>query len=112
MFKLNQSTTYTWPVVVLVPTNGGQQDKQTFDGEFRRLSQTRLQELQTQITDGTIKDADFVREVLIGWKGITNDGGDVPFSEDALAQLLDVPGVAAAVVMSFVESLTGLKRKN
>jgi len=112
MFKLTQSNTYTWPVSVNIPVNGGQYDKQTFDGEFKRLSDARLKEIRSSIEAGQLTDADFVRELMVGWKGVTDDGADVPFSQSTLAQLLDIPGVAAAVVMAVVESLAGLKRKN
>ena len=112
MFKLNQSTTYTWPVSVNIPTNGGQYDKQTFDGVFKRITDARLKEIRAAIEADQITDAQFVRELMVDWKGVTDDGSDVPFSQEALDQMLNIPGVAAAVVVAVVESLSGLKRKN
>ena len=112
MFKLTQSTSYTWPVAVNLPTNGGQFDRQTFDAEFKRLSDGRLKEIRAKVDAGELTDADFVREVLVGWNGITDGEHEVPFSESAREQLLDIPGVAAAIIIAVVESLSGLKRKN
>jgi len=51
--------------------------------------------------------------VLIGWAGVTDDDGkDIPFSQSALQQLLDVPMLAAAITLAYFESLQGAKRKN
>jgi len=112
MFKLNQTATYFWPVTVAVPADGGRHEKETFDGEFRRMSQSRLKDLQAQIEAGKMTDDGFVREVLVGWKGVTSGGEDVPFSASALDQLLDIPQVAASIVVAFAESHAGIIRKN
>ena len=51
--------------------------------------------------------------MLVGWDGVNDDSGDaVPFSERSRDQLLDVPLVASAVVLAWLGSLTGIKRKN
>ena len=112
MFKLNQSQTYFWPVSVQIPSNGGTFEKQVFDGEFKRMTDSRLKEIRAKVEADEMTDADFVREVMVGWKGVTDDGVDVPFSQSTLDQLLEIPGVSAAVVVSVIESLSGLKRKN
>jgi len=113
MFVISQSNSYKWPVSVEFPVDGGKTEKQSFDGEFKRLSQTRIEEIRKQIEDGNITDRDFSREVLIGWTGIV-DGNkeEVPFTESARDALLDVPLVSSAVVMAFMNSLAGIRRKN
>lgn len=112
MFKLNQSTAYFWPVVVNLPANNGSFEKQTFDGEFKRLTDSRLKEIQAKVAAGEITDAEFVREVMVGWKGVSDEGEDVPFSEGNLARMLEIPGTAGAIITAVIESLSGLKRKN
>lgn len=113
MFILNQAPTYLWPVKVELPVSGGKHEKHTFDAEFRRLSQSRMVEIGKAIDAGTTSDIELAREVLAGWKGIVGaDGQDIPYSEAARDALLDVPLVAAAVVMAFFESAAGAKRKN
>ena len=87
--------------------------RQTFDGEFRRLSQTRIAQIGEEIKTDHITDADLAAEVLVGWSGVTDDSGqDVPFSQSALQQLLDVPMLAGAITIAYFESLQGAKRKN
>jgi len=111
MFKLSLSETYTWPVQVKLPVDGGKFLIQTFDAVFKRGSQTHIKEL---LAAEGISDVDFSRDVLVGWKGITDDAGnEVPFSEGARDRLLDVPAVSAAIVEAFVLSASGqAKRKN
>lgn len=113
MFKIIQPTEYSWGITVELPADGGRVEKQTFDGIFKRVSQTRLGEIQKSIEANEMRDIDLAREVLIGWKGVVDGNGEeVPFSESARDQLLDIPMVAAAVVIAFMQSITGAKRKN
>lgn len=112
-FVLKQSDTYSWPIAFDIPVDGGRMQRQTFDGDFRRLSQSRITEIGQQIKADEITDADLASEVLVGWSGVTDaDGKDVPFSQKALEQLLDVPMLASAITISYFESLQGAKRKN
>lgn len=112
MFKLKQSETFLWPVTVQVPVDGGKYCKETFEVEFRRFANSRLAEMNAAIVAEQMDDAGFVREVVSGWKGVTDDGDEVPFSPSALAQLLDMQGVARAIVLAYRDALTGMLRKN
>lgn len=112
-FVLSQSESYSWPVAVEFPIDGGRFDKQTFDAEFKRLPQTRIREIWDQIQAGDLSDDELCNQVLVGWSGIQDaKAGDVPYSEKAKADLLNVPLVAAAVVSSWLDSLSKGKRKN
>lgn len=114
MFVIKQSDTYTWPVEVKIPADGGRFDKQTFDAVFKRLPQTRLVEIRKQYEiDNLVSDVEIAREVLVGWVGITDaDKQDIPFSEKMCEELLNIPRVAFAIVTAFTESISGAKRKN
>lgn len=113
MFKLAQSTSYKWSVKVELPVDGGKFEKATFDAEFKRLSQSRINELRTQMEAPRYTETELAKEVLIGWSGVVDgDGNEIPFSEGNRDKLLDVPMVAVAIGMSFFESLAGAKRKN
>lgn len=112
MFKITQSATYTWPVSIEFPADGGRTEKATFDAQFKRLTQSRLHEIREAIEKGAITDIELAREVLVGWAGIQDEGGEVPYSESARDQMLDIPMVAGAVVMAMFASVTGAKRKN
>lgn len=124
-FVLKQPDTYNWPVTFDIPVDGGRFAKQTFDAEFKRPKQSRIIEIQESVmrrlraiqrdedTDGMITDQEIADEILVGWSGVEDgEGGEVPFSEKAKQQVLDVPAVTAAVVEAFFDSLKGAKRKN
>lgn len=112
MFKIVQNPTYTWPVTVEFPSDGGRTEKSSFDAEFKRITQSRLNEIRDSIEKGTITDLDLAREVVVGWSGVTEDQGPMPYSEAARDQLLEIPLVAASIVMAFFGSISGAKRKN
>jgi hypothetical protein len=124
-FVLKQSDSYTWPVSIKLPANGGKRERQTFDAEFKRLAQSRINEIQREVQlrikatergedvpDG-VSDQSIADEILVGWDGIIDgDGEPVPFSNTVKAQLLDVPMMAGSLVAAYFESLVEQKRKN
>jgi len=121
-FVLKQSASYTWPITLIIPVDGGRREKYTFDGEFRRLPQTRINEIikvaramerNRGNDDEMLEDQDAAREILMGWSGVVDDDGkDIPFSESALGQMLEIPTVAGQIVKAWFESLDTAKRKN
>lgn len=124
-FVLKQSDSYTWPVSIKLPANGGKRERQTFDAEFKRLAQSRINEIQREVqlrvkanekgedTGEGVSDQSIADEILVGWDGIVDgDGEPVPFSNAVKAQLLDVPTMAGALVSAYFESLVEQKRKN
>jgi hypothetical protein len=121
-FVLKQTNTYTWPVTLVLPVDGGRRDKQTFDGEFRRLPQTRINQIVRLARmsergrlndDEELLDQDAAKELLAGWAGIIDDEGkEIPFSDGALGQLLEIPTVAGQIVRAWFESIDTAKRKN
>ena len=121
-FVLKQSNTYTWPVALVLPVDGGRRDKHTFDGEFKRLPQTRINQIVRLARasergrlndDEELLDQDAANELLAGWSGVVDDDGkEIPFSDSALAQLLEIPTVAGQIVRAWFESIDTAKRKN
>ena len=117
-FVLKQSSSYSWPVSFDVPVDGGRHEKQTFDGEFKRLPQSKIGPMVAEL--GKLEDlgeldriTEIASDVLIGWSGINDDDGkEMPFSQKALEQLLEVPFLAVAVLKAYVDSIKGAKRKN
>jgi hypothetical protein len=117
-FVLKQSDSYTWPVTFDVPVDGGRHERQTFDGEFKRLPQSKIgpmvAELQKLEDLGDLERfTEIAADLLVGWSGINDDNGkEVPFSQKALEQLLEVPFLAVAVLKAYMDSIKGAKRKN
>lgn len=121
-FVLKQSDSYSWPITLVLPVDGGRREKHTFDGEFKRLPQSRINEIirlarameRGRIEEGEeLQDQDAAREVLAGWSGVVDDDGkEIKFSDAALTQLLEIPTVAAQIVRAWFDSIEVAKRKN
>jgi hypothetical protein len=124
-FVLKQSTSYKWPVSFKLPVDGGKYEKQTFEAEFRRLPQARLNEIQDAVQertraakagepiDGMINDQAVADEILIGWSNVLDEDGDeIPFTTANKQQLLEVSALASSIIVAYFESVTGNKLKN
>jgi hypothetical protein len=124
-FVLKQSATYKWPVAFRVPTDGGKYDKQSFDAEFKRLPQSRINEIQAEVQarvraaekgepiEFDISDISIAEEVLAGWSGVVDDDGDeIAYSETGKTELLNVPMMAGAIIEAYFDSVAGKKTKN
>ena len=127
-FVLDLSDSYSWPVTVRVPQNGGRFRSYTFDVEFLRVSQERREELgrqlaaqQNRVDAGDLEGElltprTIAQELVVGWSGILADEGkdaaEVPYSEATKAQLLNVPDVADAILQAWQASIPGAKAKN
>jgi len=59
-------------------------------------------------------DATFLGQALAGWKGVFDETGvDVPFSQEALARLLDAyPASGGELFEQYVRALSESRRKN
>jgi hypothetical protein len=113
MFKMSQSETYTWPTKVESPISGGKSESQQFDVEFKRLPQSRINEVKKSAMEGTIHDLEFCQEIMVGWKDVFDENGkEVPFSATSRDKFLDIANVAKSIVRAFFESLDGAKIKN
>lgn len=123
-FVLEQSPTFGWPIVIREVSDGGRHRTHQFEAVFRRLPQSRMEEVQLQYQrmkaaaaqdlplEG-IPTRDIASEILAGWKGITDTSGEeVPFSETAKAQLLEVATVADVLVQTFFEAHDKARAKN
>lgn len=113
MFVLKKSPTYTWPVTIEFPVDNGKSKKESFDAEFKRVTESELESVRSQFKANELDNKDFAKDILVGWKGIKDeDGNDIPFTESTKAQLFDFPLVANEVVSAFFDSILGSKTKN
>lgn len=109
MFKIALSETYTAPVTVELP---GSKSKNVFEAEFLRLSQPDVESLLAKIREGELDDAGFCREVMVGWKGVSDAEGELDFTPVNLDTLLAIYPVSRCIVEGFFASLAGSKLKN
>ena len=108
MFKIIQSRTHTAPVTFKTPAAGGTYQTNSFMVEFKRLSVSEVKQLPQDATD-----ADIARRVVVGWNEVEDgQGNPMPFSADGLEKLLDIVGVAPAIVRTYFECVSGAQEKN
>jgi hypothetical protein len=128
-FVLAQSATYSWTVHFEEPVDGTRFRRHTFEVIFRRLPQSRIEEIlvaQQRMQQAVQQNADnmldvlaqgreHAAEVMAGWSGVkeTDDApDDLPFTAKNLKAFLEVPGIASAVLKAYGESLQIGKEKN
>lgn len=114
MFTLDLSSTFFWPCRFMVPrADGARHDEQTFDVEFRRLSQDEITAMLKRAGDDKLSDNELAREILCGWKGVVDaQGAPVPYSEASRDRALAVPGLGSAVMRAFFAAHSGAAAKN
>ena len=123
---LKQKEPYTWPVKITLPTDGGKRITETFTGTFAWVKQSRIDELK-RLSDRyeagryssddedapDLTNISACREILIDWSDVVDDDGDeVPFSAQALNELIEIPTVASQIVTQWFKSLDATKKKN
>ena len=123
MFKISQSNTYTYPVVVDTVVDGGRIQKQSFVATFRRLTTEEVTNWKARIVQSagenheayTQCQRDLAHSVVEGWNNDVREasGDEVLFSTAALSQMLDIHPVPYAIGNAWLESVNGgAKAKN
>ena len=111
MFTIREEHSFTWPVRVRVPSDGGKHRIESFNAVFREIGQERLDEILNG-AEGAV-DAALLRDVVTGWEGVKDeDGNDVAFDDEKLQLFVRVPYVRAAMAEAFMDAMTGRKAKN
>lgn len=130
-FVLTPKTSFTAPVTLHVPANGGKTDKLGFSVQFKLLEAEEVRDLMARVQTSSaqqalllkqrqeqpelaalepmpapqLRDRDIIDEVLIGF-GTDLQGPDrqpLPFTPDNLDELLKVHGMEGAIVQSFFD---------
>lgn len=120
-----KSEGFFYGIQIPVVTELGATQIQKFDFKFKRISRTKINELQRQqedvansdiAIDSLERDVDYIMEIAEGWRFVTDENGkEVPFDRDSVHALLDsYPNAAGEIVKAFFESTLGggAKRKN
>lgn len=106
MFKFTPNPTFSWPVLIQVPSAGGRKEVREVEGTFLVASSERLAELGQSDQNA---DAMILNEVLIGWNKIEDEQGiSVAFSDETRAALLAIPYVRVAFIRAYFQAINGL----
>lgn len=88
-FALAQTETFKSTVKVNIRTKSGSWREETFTAIFKRTNETERERLLS------LKGSDLLREVLLGWEGVTvseEDKTPVPFTPENLEGFLLLTG--------------------
>lgn len=104
MFKLSSNTTFKRQVTVVTPTDTGD-TKGTFTAQFRRLPQSRVDEVLTNAVEGDT-DRGLLDEILVSVEGIADaEGNELPSSEETLKAVMDDACARVALVASYFDAI-------
>lgn len=107
-FKLSGvKQTFKVNITVMTPNEHCSHDKSTFVAEFNRASMSEeaaLMELDSQ---------EVMRRKLVGWSDLVDESNNpVPFTEENVSALLDIPEAVIALYTAFWQSFRKQSEKN
>lgn len=116
---------FFYSILLPVVTDSGASQANKFDFKFKRVSRSKLNELQksqeqmnesdAQI-DSLERDTDYVMDIAEGWRYVdSTDGKPMDFNRENVRLMLDnYPNAASVIVSAFFEATLGGggKRKN
>lgn len=109
MFKLEKKDTIKWPVQVNIPKDGGGFATHEFSAEFKLQEQSKMDLLIERLKND---DVDILRELVVGWSGVSDaEGNVVTYTDEARDQLIDIPYVRSALLKAYFEAATGNRAK-
>ncbi len=108
MLKIVKNPEFTSTVKVSMPASGGFADA-SFTARFRALTISEAEQFNLMSTEGT---TDYLRAILIGWDGVSNDDGEMSFNDAARDDLIDIAPVRIALLNSYNAAMMGAKRGN
>lgn len=109
MFTLKEHNTFEWPVSVKMPGANGEQVTAQFLATFNLMRLDKVREIQQKASaEGGDSDAATIRAVLIGWDNVRDEAGNmVPFSDEALELMTQLPPVKLAILKAYFGAITG-----
>lgn len=115
-FRLNPAPTFPATVHLTVP---GAEELAPIDLTFRHRGAKDLDALARRAAEAresgeSFNDLEFLAEVVVGWRGVKGgDDQEVPFSRDALGQLLDAyPASGREIAFAYGRAMRESKAKN
>lgn len=107
--RFKSSANYWTTVNFQIRNEAGKLEAMSFDAQFKRMSSAELSDL----TAAGEKDSVLLPRVLLGWKLKDMDTGeDVPFTEQTLAEFVQIPGAASVTMARFIATVIATREGN
>lgn len=111
-FKISSATsgTYTWPVAVYIPIDGGKHKKETFEAIFKRHKTGEGPDPESVTSEDGVE---VFKRFLVGWNGIKDDSeNELPFTDENLAEFIKIPVFVVSVIDAWRASVKAAKQGN
>lgn len=106
-FKLTKRATFTAEVEVYTPNEKRGHDYSKFTAKFLRTNVDELDDLRK------LGQQDVMRKKLCGWEDFNDEENQpVPFGEDTLESLINVPEALHGLTIAFRSSVVKAREKN
>lgn len=99
---LKKKTEFEWPVVLKTP-GSKKYEKSEVVLKFKYMTQKQI----TEISAG-MEYAEFCKSHVTGWSGVVDeDSKEIPFSQEAFDELLENPGFARSIFVTYLMVMNG-----
>lgn len=108
---IKKTKTFTWPVKILEPKDGGGFNEQKVRIKFNMIPQERIDEI---IKNESEDDSDVLDEIVAGWDDEAfkdENGNSLTFNVENKALILSVPYVRTGMIAGFFEAASGKAAK-
>lgn len=119
-----QEREFSWPVSFRQPVDGGTFAEVKLELRFRVMRNKAFRSLVRQILevdqgglaeeDAEAKTLDAFERFVAGWEPgqvVDEAKAPVPYSREALAEVLDMPGAAKAILDAYRDAISGVGRE-
>lgn len=117
-----KSDGFFFPIQLPIVTESGATQINKFEFKFKRVSRSKLNELQRMQdeisksdieVDSLERDVDYILEIAEGWRYVSDEAGkDLAFNRENVRMLLDAyPNAAGTIVGAFFQATLGGGKK-
>ena len=117
-----KSDGFFFPIQLPIVTESGATQINKFEFKFKRVSRSKLNELQRMQDDisksdieidSLERDVDYIMEIAEGWRYVSDEAGnDSAFNRENVRMLLDAyPNAAGSIVSAFFQATLGGGKK-
>lgn len=100
--RINVADRVKFKVAGSITNEAGARDAFEFSLIARRLDAEALRQRLAPGSGELVSD--FLADIVSGWSGVRDDAGaEIPFGDDALRQLLRIPGLANIAMQAYTE---------
>jgi hypothetical protein len=112
MFTIADSPSFWTKVRLSQTAEDGRKNEGQIECQFKRRGRTELTGLLESLK-GEKVTVEMVEEHLVGWKGVKDPQGDMPYTPENLRKLCElVPSTPIAMIKAYLDASAGAREGN